>query len=256
MPIDIATLTIGQLENLIQNHRRKRATDAPLYVDALRELEKRRGKGLDFDKSLSIILEAARERRFLSYKELADASGADWGQVHYAIGEHLWKLVEYADRKGWPLLSSIVVNKPNVNTGRMDPETLRASLPPLGCLKSRSLTRRVSSEKSKSAYSREPRGNSLRVGITPPTSTCASAVLVMRSGDGTRGARPRVIAVSKVGEPCLINNHPFDQFGTDPELERLQKITELITINKVYGRSTVPRCFLLRLTRKCACRNH
>ncbi|HKM99862.1 MAG TPA: hypothetical protein VKG22_00735 [Stellaceae bacterium] len=125
MPIDVETLTIGQLENVIENHRRQRATTAPLYADALRELEKRKGKGLDFDKSLSIILEAAKERRFLSYKELADASGADWVQVHYAIGEHLWKLVEYADRKGWPLLSSIVVNKPNVTTGKMEAETLK-----------------------------------------------------------------------------------------------------------------------------------
>lgn len=33
--------------------------------------------------------------------------------------------MEYADRKGWPLLSSIVVNKPNVTTGKMEPETLK-----------------------------------------------------------------------------------------------------------------------------------
>jgi hypothetical protein len=68
MPINLETLSIGQLENLIVNHRRKRATDAPLYIDALRELEKRKGKGLDFEKSLSIILQAAREARFLRYK--------------------------------------------------------------------------------------------------------------------------------------------------------------------------------------------
>ena len=60
MPIDVETLSTGQLENLIVNHRRKRATNAPLYIDALCELEKRKGKGLDFEKSLSIILEAAR----------------------------------------------------------------------------------------------------------------------------------------------------------------------------------------------------
>ena len=81
MPIDVETLSTGQLENLIVNHRRKRATNAPLSIDALRELEKRKGKGLDFEKSLSIILEAAREVRFLSYRELADANGADWSQV-------------------------------------------------------------------------------------------------------------------------------------------------------------------------------
>ena len=81
MPIDVETLSTGQLENLIVNHRRKRATNAPLYIDALGELEKRKGKGLDFEKSLSIILEAVREARFLSYRELADANGADWSQV-------------------------------------------------------------------------------------------------------------------------------------------------------------------------------
>jgi hypothetical protein len=32
MPIDLETLSTGQLENLIANHRRKRATDAPLML--------------------------------------------------------------------------------------------------------------------------------------------------------------------------------------------------------------------------------
>ena len=125
MPINVANLSVIELENLIENHRRKGATQAPLYLDALQELEARKGKGLDFNKSLAIILRAAREGRFLSYKELADESEADWGQVHYAIGGHLWNLVEYAHRRGWPLLSAIVVNKPNITTGAMEPETLK-----------------------------------------------------------------------------------------------------------------------------------
>lgn len=45
--------------------------------------------------------------------------------MHYAIGGHLWNLVEYDYRKGWPMLSAIVVNKPNVESGRMEPETLK-----------------------------------------------------------------------------------------------------------------------------------
>lgn len=92
MPIDVERLSVAELVNLIENHRRKRATDAPLYVDALRELEKRRGKGLEFDKSLAILLRAAKERRFLSYIELAKASGADWNQVRFAMNGHLWNL--------------------------------------------------------------------------------------------------------------------------------------------------------------------
>jgi hypothetical protein len=125
MPIDVAKLSDDQLKNLIENHRRKNATAAPAYVDALREWQVRKGKGLEFEKSFYIIKAAAREHRFLSYKELADASGADWGQVHYSIGNHLWELVEFAYRKGWPMLSAIVVNKPNVGSGKMEPETLK-----------------------------------------------------------------------------------------------------------------------------------
>jgi hypothetical protein len=125
MPIDIEKLSTPQIETLIQNHRTKKATESPLYADALRELEKRKGKGLDFDKSLSIIWQAAREGRYLSYKDLADASGADWLQVHYEIGRHIWRLVEYAHQKKLPMLSAIVVNKPNVDSGRMEPDTLK-----------------------------------------------------------------------------------------------------------------------------------
>ena len=78
MPINVSDLSVPELENLVNNHRRNNATAKPLYVDALQELEKRKGKGLDFNKSLVIILQAAKERRFLSYKELADGSEADW----------------------------------------------------------------------------------------------------------------------------------------------------------------------------------
>jgi hypothetical protein len=78
MPIDIAKLSDDQLKNLVENHRKRKATTARVYVDALREWQVRKGKGLEFDKSFQIIKAAAREHRFLSYKELADASGADW----------------------------------------------------------------------------------------------------------------------------------------------------------------------------------
>ena len=70
-------------------------------------------------------MQAAKEERFLSYKQLADASGADWGQVRYAIGGHLWKLVEYSHLTHGILLSAIVVNQSNVSTETMEPETLK-----------------------------------------------------------------------------------------------------------------------------------
>ncbi len=100
-------------------------TREPRYLDAMAERARRKGNGLDFEKSMSLILQAAREKRCLSYKQLADESGADWGKVHYSIGGHLWDLVKYAHGKGWPMLSAIVVNQRNLPTGGMDPDTLR-----------------------------------------------------------------------------------------------------------------------------------
>jgi hypothetical protein len=118
--IDVTALCADSLKNLIANHRAKGVTNSPAYIAALRELELRTGRGLDFDKSFQAITEAARARRFLSYKALADASGAAWSQVHYEVGGHLGRLIEYAHRMGWPMLSAIVVNKPNVSTGEME----------------------------------------------------------------------------------------------------------------------------------------
>jgi len=51
--------------------------------------------------------------------------GVEWNRVHYSMGKHLWSLVEYAHRKGWPMLSAVVVNQQNVAIGRMEPATLK-----------------------------------------------------------------------------------------------------------------------------------
>jgi hypothetical protein len=126
--IDLFKLPPERLRNLIANHRKKGETSSKLYLDAMGELEARTGRGLDFDKSFEVIRRAAKEHRFVSYKELADASGAEWSRVHYEIGGHLWRLVEYAWRRGWPMLSAIVVNKQNTVTGAMEPETLKGFL--------------------------------------------------------------------------------------------------------------------------------
>lgn len=125
MQINVVALSDAGLKNLIANHQRLNATGQPLFREALNELERRKGKGLDFEKSMAIIRRAAEQGRFLSYKELADESGAEWTHVHYSIGVHLWQLVQYADVSGWPMLSAIVVNQENVKSGRMEPETLK-----------------------------------------------------------------------------------------------------------------------------------
>src|SRR3546814_12491644 len=77
---------------------------------------------LDLQTSYRAILGAARERRFISYGDLAKANGAEWQKVRRAMNRHLSDLVEIATDRGWPMPSAIVVNKNNVETGALDGE--------------------------------------------------------------------------------------------------------------------------------------
>jgi hypothetical protein len=118
-------LSNDRLKILIENHRRASRAADPKCIEAMEELDRRLGKGLEFKHSFEVIRTAARAGRFVSYKELADASGADWNRVYRHLGSHLWRLVEYAHFKDWPMLSAVVVNKQHRETGRMEPETLK-----------------------------------------------------------------------------------------------------------------------------------
>lgn len=121
----VSEYDLSDLRNFVANYRRAKKTDHSFYQDVLAEIARRTGKGLDFDTTCRLVREAASAGRFLSYKQLADGSGANWSHVRHAMNAHLGDLVEYAHRSGWPLLSAIVVNQSNVETGAMDPSTLR-----------------------------------------------------------------------------------------------------------------------------------
>lgn len=125
MNIDVTTLSNDQLSALIDNHRVKGATIKPLYIDALAELARRTHSGLDFSITIKVITDAAKRGKFLSYKQLADASGAKWSKVHWSVGPHLDSLIEYCFRNGLPILSAIVVNQANVDQGTLDTESLK-----------------------------------------------------------------------------------------------------------------------------------
>jgi hypothetical protein len=120
MSIDVKKLDDDQLKTLIANHRKEGETSSTLYLNALEELEGRKGKGLNFRTSFEVIKKAAKDGRYVSYKELADESGVVWNKAYRAIGPHLFGLVEFAHRQGWPMLSSIVVNKKNLESGELE----------------------------------------------------------------------------------------------------------------------------------------
>ena len=75
---------------------------------------------LDLRKTYRAILDAARNKRFISYGDLAKANNADWQDVHFEMYRHLGDLVEIAAARDWPVPSAIVVNKDNIETGTLD----------------------------------------------------------------------------------------------------------------------------------------
>ena len=107
MSIDPARLDDVQLQNLIDNHRRKGVTELATYKEALVEQARRIGKGLDFETTIRVISQAAREGRYISYGDVAKASGVDWNQVRYATGRHLDDLIEYCHLNELPFLAQL-----------------------------------------------------------------------------------------------------------------------------------------------------
>lgn len=124
MPFDPTKLTDAQLQNVIE-HGRSNGTNDERYRAALAEQARRKGKGLDFATTMRVTRNAAAQGRFISYGEVAEANGAPWNQVRYAIGPHLDSLIEYCHLNELPLLSSIVVNQKNLHSGELDPASLR-----------------------------------------------------------------------------------------------------------------------------------
>ena len=83
---------------------------------------------LDINKTYGAILAAAREGRFVTYGELAAASGVEWKKARRPLPQQLGRLVEIAHARGWPLLSAIVVNKDQVEKGTLEGDALNGFL--------------------------------------------------------------------------------------------------------------------------------
>lgn len=80
---------------------------------------------LDLKKTYRAVLDAARDRRFISYGDLANANDAEWNKVRYKMNLHLGQLVEFAVANDWPLLSAIVVNKKDTKNGDLKGKALK-----------------------------------------------------------------------------------------------------------------------------------
>jgi hypothetical protein len=123
--VDLKTLSDDHLESLIENYRTHNATDRPEFRSFVEEHNRRFGGNLDLQKTIDFVLGRARERQFTSYGEIAKLHGADWSKVRHLMPHHLWDIVQWARSHGLPMLTAVIVNKENVQSGEMEPQTLK-----------------------------------------------------------------------------------------------------------------------------------
>jgi hypothetical protein len=119
--------TDAEIDAWIANHERAGKTQSELYRALIEERNLRHGHGLSITKSVEAMISAAREKRFISYGELADANGIEWTKARHRMNGkhgHLDDLLAYCHSNGMPLLTAIVVQKGKLDSGDMDQFTM------------------------------------------------------------------------------------------------------------------------------------
>jgi hypothetical protein len=119
MAVDLDTKTTKELEIIIANCQRLNRTGDARCLAASKILDDRRNGDYNMEKTVAAICERGKQGQFLSYKDIANASGLEWGNVFRQINLHLDSVCSYAHGQGWPLLPAIVVNQGNLSSGDM-----------------------------------------------------------------------------------------------------------------------------------------
>ena len=108
------------------NYERLNRTETEDYRTLIATIDRRGANGLDVAKTVRFLKAAASEHRYVSYKDIAAASGVVWDNtVRLRMNAHLDETTRHVARDGGPLVSAIVVNQPNVATGKLEPVALR-----------------------------------------------------------------------------------------------------------------------------------
>lgn len=118
-----------QISTWIENHVNKGATTAPLYRELLEERARRAQlkNGLNIERSLEHLMQAAISGRCTSYGELAQTSGVLWSKARHKMNGangHLDRLLDVCHARGLPLLTAICVNQSKIDEGELSVESL------------------------------------------------------------------------------------------------------------------------------------
>lgn len=119
---------VDSLRTTIENFRRKGLAVDVRYLNAMQELDLLTGGGLEFQKSFTAIKAAARARKFISYGQVAAANRISWAKARRPMNTHLDELCLWAYAKGWPLITSIVVERDHLENGLLGKAALAGFL--------------------------------------------------------------------------------------------------------------------------------
>jgi hypothetical protein len=125
--MDFSAKSDSEIETWIENHERSGATSAELYKRLLEERARRNSSGLKVENSLRLLSEAASAEKFVTYGDLAKASGVPWSQARHAMNGahgHLDRLLDICHARGMPLLTALCVNQQSVETGELSENSM------------------------------------------------------------------------------------------------------------------------------------
>jgi len=114
---DFSTYDDKAIEGAIRRHQEKGVTDTDLYRELVEERAKRCSKKLIVEKTVALLMDAARREGFVSYKDVATASGVSFDTVRWQVGKHLDSILDFCHSKGWPLLTALCVKQSEVADG-------------------------------------------------------------------------------------------------------------------------------------------
>lgn len=126
---DFSSKTDAEIEQWIANYEKGGQTEAARYYELLEERGRRSGKrqGLDLERSLSALKQAAISGICITYGDLAKASGVEWSKARHQMNGkhgHLDRLLELCHARQLPLLTAICVNQSGLRDGELEENAL------------------------------------------------------------------------------------------------------------------------------------
>jgi 5-methylcytosine-specific restriction protein B len=123
-PLDLSKLTDAQIKVVMGRYEARGLTSETQYAALLEETVIRSERTLSVEKTIAAIRAVAQADRFESYGGIAAASGLKFSfKVKNQIQDHLEDVSRVARQRNWPMITSRIVNKDNIESGDMDETT-------------------------------------------------------------------------------------------------------------------------------------